>query len=187
MNGLVIAGGKSNRMGMDKAMVCYHGLPQYQYVYNLLQTHCSHVLVSTNTINAGIDLPQLIDLPQHQHSGPIAALHTAFDYQCTDWLVVAIDYPLLANTDIAALITTPNTGQDASVYFNQNTNFYEPFIGIYHASFFYYLQQAETNNILSVQQILQQANVCKVLPAKTISLVNANTPQDYQNIIQLLK
>ena len=46
MNGLVIAGGKSTRMQQDKAMIQYHGMPQYQYVYNILQPFCSETFIS---------------------------------------------------------------------------------------------------------------------------------------------
>ena len=36
MNGLVLSGGQSSRMGTDKALIDYHGIPQYAYVYDLL-------------------------------------------------------------------------------------------------------------------------------------------------------
>ena len=37
MNGLVLAGGESTRIGMDKAIIDYHGQPKYIHVYKLLE------------------------------------------------------------------------------------------------------------------------------------------------------
>ena len=36
LNGLVLAGGKSQRMGEDKGQINYHGKPQREYLYDLL-------------------------------------------------------------------------------------------------------------------------------------------------------
>jgi molybdenum cofactor guanylyltransferase len=184
MNGLVLAGGQSTRMHQNKALINYHGLPQYQYVYHLLQAHCSQIFISTNTLNADIELPQIIDPKHLQHIGPIAALHAAFDAQCTDWLVVAVDYPLLTRAEIKKIIATPNIGQDATVYFNQDTNFYEPFIGIYHSAFKAQLKIALQNNNTSMQVVLQNSNVVKVFATNTNALTNVNTPTEAKQILK---
>ena len=51
MNGLVLSGGQSSRMGRDKALIDYHGLPQYAYVYDLLLGFCDKVFISSKKIN----------------------------------------------------------------------------------------------------------------------------------------
>ena len=44
--GLVLAGGRSQRMGMDKGMLQYHGKPQREYLYEQLEPICSRVFLS---------------------------------------------------------------------------------------------------------------------------------------------
>ncbi|MDX1545013.1 MAG: NTP transferase domain-containing protein, partial [Christiangramia sp.] len=44
--GLVLAGGKSSRMGMDKGDLKYHGKPQRDHLYEMLQEVCDEVFLS---------------------------------------------------------------------------------------------------------------------------------------------
>ena len=46
LNGLVLAGGKSTRMGKDKGQISYHGIPQSTYLYNLLKDICDNTFLS---------------------------------------------------------------------------------------------------------------------------------------------
>ncbi len=41
INGLVLSGGKSTRMGSDKGEIKYHGTSQRQHVHHLLAAHCT--------------------------------------------------------------------------------------------------------------------------------------------------
>ena len=59
MNGLVIAGGNSSRMGTDKAFLQYSKNPQYQEVYSLLEPFCEQTFVSLQNKNDAIALPQI--------------------------------------------------------------------------------------------------------------------------------
>jgi len=40
LQGLVLAGGRSSRMGRDKAALDFHGEPQVHWAYRLLGPHC---------------------------------------------------------------------------------------------------------------------------------------------------
>ncbi|NNE77041.1 MAG: NTP transferase domain-containing protein, partial [Pricia sp.] len=44
--GLVLAGGKSSRMGKDKGLIPYHGMPQREYLYHLLGRVCDKTFLS---------------------------------------------------------------------------------------------------------------------------------------------
>jgi molybdenum cofactor guanylyltransferase len=187
MNGLVLAGGKSIRMQQDKAMLNYHGVPQYQYVFQLLQSVCQHVFVSNNQLSNDMVLPQLIDAENFKNLGPIAALHTAFQQQCTDWMVIAIDYPFVTLQDVKHLVQQQNKDADATVFYNANTNFYEPFLGIYNASFQQQLTVALHQNNSSMQSILQHCNVQQVIPINATTLININTFDEYLKFLPLFK
>jgi len=44
--GLVLSGGKSTRMGTDKGLIKYHGVPQREYLYDLLSQVCEETFIS---------------------------------------------------------------------------------------------------------------------------------------------
>ena len=46
MNGLLLAGGHSSRMGQPKSLISYHGKPHYQYAAELLSIYCEQVFIS---------------------------------------------------------------------------------------------------------------------------------------------
>src|SRR4051812_47661865 len=46
LNGLVLAGGKSERMGRDKTRINWHGKEQCYYISDLLKPFCSEVFIS---------------------------------------------------------------------------------------------------------------------------------------------
>ncbi len=186
MNGLVIAGGKSTRMQQDKAMLQYHGMPQYQYVYNMLQSFCSETFISLHTENNNIPLPKIIDNPIYSNAGPMAALLTAFEQYKSDWLVVAIDYPLISNSHIEVLMSCFANTKESCVYYNTDTNFYEPFIGVYTSAFLSTFVKEFAGQQTSLQKILQQNNAQKVTVANHQVLQSIDTPEQYQAIQKLL-
>jgi molybdopterin-guanine dinucleotide biosynthesis protein A len=186
MNGLVIAGGKSTRMQQDKAMLQYHRMPQYQYVYNMLQSFCSETFISLHTENNNIPLPKIIDNPIYSNAGPMAALLTAFEQYKSDWLVVAIDYPLISNSHIEGLMSCFANTKESYVYYNTDTNFYEPFIGVYTSAFLSTFVKEFAGQQTSLQKILQQNNVQKITVANSQVLQSIDTPEQYQAIQKLL-
>ena len=44
--GLVLAGGRSTRMGQDKSLISYHGKAQREYMADLLGQWCSRTFIS---------------------------------------------------------------------------------------------------------------------------------------------
>lgn len=177
MNGLVLAGGKSSRMGIDKALIDYHGLPQYQYLHHLLSNFCEQTFVSYHT---ELDAPTLLDSPEYAESGPIAGLLTAFDFDETDWLVVAIDYPMISKKELELLIHSES--ELATVMYHSETNFYEPYLGLYRKKFKSILLENYKKNQLSLQRILQENRIEKAIPENLESLKSINSLEEMRMI-----
>jgi molybdenum cofactor guanylyltransferase len=86
MTGFVLAGGKSRRMGRDKALLDWHGRTLLQHMVDLLSSVTGRVHV------VGRDpLPDRV--PDH---GPLSGIATALETSETNTiLVVAVDLPFL--------------------------------------------------------------------------------------------
>lgn len=130
MTGLVLAGGQSQRMGQNKALLCYQELPQYKVVAKLLQPFCSEVWISSAT-NLDPNYMHIPDDLQYENVGPTAGLLSAFLKKQADIFVLAIDYPFLTPADIAVLFQNYQTNLCTTVLYNPDTYFYEPYLGIY--------------------------------------------------------
>jgi len=177
LNGLVLMGGASTRMEQDKASLKYHGLPQYEHIYRMMQPFCKEVYLSTSRLD--YTLPAIPDLAIYQHIGPMAGILSAYHKIQTSWLVIAIDYPWISEIDVETLISERSTAFDASVFHNEESGFFEPFLGIYEKSFFTNTSAYWASANYSMQQILKQAHVCRVRPHSNETLKSIDTPDDY--------
>ncbi|MGZ3929685.1 MAG: NTP transferase domain-containing protein, partial [Mucilaginibacter sp.] len=97
LNGLVLAGGKSIRMGYDKGAVNWFGKEQRYHVADMLKPLCHEVFISCRADQkqqVNIDYNVLED--SFIGLGPFGAILSAFREQPDKaWLVVACDLPLL--------------------------------------------------------------------------------------------
>ena len=86
VNGYILAGGKSSRMGRDKALLDWHGRPLLAHMVNLVHSATDQVEV------VGRDrLPDRLP-----GLGPLSGIATALAASSSDAnLIVAVDLPLL--------------------------------------------------------------------------------------------
>lgn len=176
--GLVLAGGYSTRMKQDKATLDYHGKPQCQHVFEMLQTCCQEVFVSAKS-GAAFGLPTLQDPADFGDIGPIAGLCAAFRHSKAAWLVVAVDYPFFAAADIEYLLSHRTPNACASVYFNPESGFFEPFLGVYEADFSEILTTELSNGNHSLQRIIRMHAAHRVIPERPNAIQSVDTPEAY--------
>jgi molybdopterin-guanine dinucleotide biosynthesis protein A len=177
MNGLIIAGGSSTRMGHNKAFLDYGNLPQYKAVEKLLLPFCTEIYISLKAPNASIAIPQLIDA--HTEIGPISAFASAYQQAKTNWLIVAIDYPLLVAKDITHLVNTFRITNTSCVYYNMASAFYEPYIGIYTSTYLEIIMNQLNQHQFSLQKILAHFPVEKVIASHIKNIISVDTMEQY--------
>lgn len=98
MIGVILAGGQSKRMGVDKAELSIAGRTMLDWVRTSLGPECEKVVVSGRTTDAGV--PNLAD-PGNAHRGPLAGLvaaASAFPEHAI--ALVAVDQPWLRSDTI---------------------------------------------------------------------------------------
>ena len=117
--GLVLAGGDSSRMGADKGVIDYHGVPQARYLHGVLTRVCGHAFVSINPGQQAMEpyasLPVVIDsLPRKgPASGVLAAARAR---PAIAWLVVAVDLAALTAATLSALARARRPGAAATAF-----------------------------------------------------------------------
>lgn len=187
--GLVLAGGKSQRMGHDKGLIDYHGMPQREYAYQLLENACEKTFLSVRPDQED-EIPQgLAPLPDVMLGlGPYGALLSAFQaHPGKAWLVLACDLPLADRQALDHLIRHRNPSKMATAFQSPVSDFPDPLLAIW-----------EPKSYLPLLQFLAQGYSCprKALINSDIELLqapnpdwlrNANTEEEYQEIVEKLR
>jgi len=178
--GLVLAGGRSSRMGQDKGMIKWHGKAQRYHIADLLQEFCPAVFISCRPEQeAGVDAGYR-PLPDHQNDlGPLSGVMAAFKhYPNCAWLVIACDLPLVDAKAIAHLISNRNNNLLATAYENPSDGLPEPLITIWEPAAFPVLQAALKKGNSSLRKTLMRNEISVVRPLNPDILINANTEQE---------
>ena len=94
VGGYVLAGGKSSRMGRDKALLELAGKPLVQHAVVKLQRICAEVHLLGNRNELAVYGPLVRDV--HEGRGPLSGIEAALEDSQYDWnLFMPVDMPFL--------------------------------------------------------------------------------------------
>ncbi|MBD2717087.1 NTP transferase domain-containing protein [Microvirga sp. STR05] len=176
LRGLVLAGGRSQRMGQDKGKLAYHGQEQRAYAAELLAPFCQDVHVSCRPDQiTELEYAGLRPLPDtFADLGPLSGILSAFRLDPNAaWLVVACDLPLLSEVTLAHLVQHRQPARMATAFQSPENEWPEPLITIWEPA--------------SYPQLLRFLSLSYSCPRKTlinsdIELLAAPAPQELRNI-----
>jgi molybdopterin-guanine dinucleotide biosynthesis protein A len=182
LSGVVLAGGKSTRMGHDKGTIDFHGSPQREYMYSTLAENCDDVYMSCrqdqaeelktsfNTIE-----DRLIDF------GPFGALVSAFMFNpACAWLVVACDIPGLDQNAIKYLVENRDPSKMATAYRSPVSGFPEPLASIWEPKSYQRLLNFLAIGYSCPRKVLINSDVHVIDASNPEILRNVNTPEDLE-------
>jgi molybdopterin-guanine dinucleotide biosynthesis protein A len=185
--GLILAGGKSSRMGADKAALNYHGEAEVARLYKLLDSHCELVFLSTRREQG--DQPVFLSYPQifdaFPFAGPMNGILSAMQAApLAAWLVVACDLPRLTAKTIAHLIVNRNPDKLATAFIGARDDLPEPLCAIYEPAARRALMNAATGGNHSPRAaLIQNAERVELLaPLEPQALDDADTPPDADRV-----
>lgn len=180
--GLVLAGGESRRMGVDKGLIAYHGVAQREVLFALLRTVCARVLLS---VNAAQPMPEperfqyLVDRPEYAGNGPIGAVMGFRDaHPGAALLLVSCDLPYFGTEALQALMTARDLTRSATAFLNPENNRPEPLVTIYERPFLERLPGHFGNGIRSLQRILLDDPPALIRAFDLRWIHSADTPED---------
>jgi len=187
LNGVVLAGGKSSRMGQDKGLMKWHGKEQRYYMADLLKDYCREVFISCRP-------DQVPDINQkyktiedrYEGSGPLGAILSAFHfYPHQAWLVVACDLILLDKLTIEYLLEHRNESVLATSFESPHDRLPEPLVTIWEPAAYSTLHSYLPKGSCP-RKILLHSEIEILKPPHPAALKNANTPQDLEQVKRVL-
>jgi len=189
VHSLVLAGGASSRMGSDKALLSYFGMPHVRHVAALLEEVAPPVYVSVRESQVAEEALRGLRLlcDPVQNIGPMAGLLAAFAFDpgCA-WLVVAVDLPGVTHATLARLMAARDSRLCATAYRIQGQDRPDPVCAIYEPGILPALERAKREQRHSLM-FLRGLPVQLVEPADPGELQDANTPREYRAVLSALQ
>ena len=188
LNGLVLAGGKSLRMGYDKSSIEWHGKEQRYYMADLLKQYCDEVFISCradqqNEVDSHYKtLPDtFVDL------GPYGAILSAFrEKPDAAWLVVACDLPLLDAEILQDLVAYRNPSAVATTFESPFDGLPEPLITIWEPKAYPVLLSFLSQGYTCPRKALRNNDVHIIKAENADALRNVNTPEELEKVKNIL-
>ena len=183
LNGLVLSGGKSTRMGTDKGLIEYHRKPQREHLYHLLSEVCENTFISLRAEQekeTPYGFATIAD--EDNFRGPFNGILSAHNFdRKSAWLVLACDLPLIDLPALKELIESRNPDKYATAFANEEDPLPEPLCAIWEP---FALQKAiaylEAGNGTCPRKFLINNDTQLVFPENKNVILNANSVEDYQ-------
>ena len=210
MNPLILAGGKSTRMGSPKHLLCMpDGRLLYQHQIDLLHRSCPEAatiymsLANDSELDdflqqaskepqriapKGPNIEIIMDTETSQSTeskGPASGILAAFQHDPeATWLVVACDYPCIT---ISALDQLKSEYIPPVTCFRNLGGFCEPLLGIWSPEAIRHLEENCEEGKLSPSKAVKELGGLVIIPDENADVVlrNVNTKEEWENVLQL--
>ena len=178
--GLVLAGGRSHRMGEDKSKINWHGKEQQYYLYDLLDKFCEQTFISCRKGQVKSIDKKYATLPDtYEDLGQYGALLSALSkYEDASFIVVACDLPFVDEKTLKQLVNERDVSMIATAFSNPENGLPEPLIAIWERSGKKVLLNLLDEGITCPRKVLikssQMVKLIKILNPEIV--MNVNTP-----------
>lgn len=159
--GIILAGGKSTRMGEDKGLVFLDGSPMIAHVIEHLKEVVDEIIVIANNAEyQQFGFPVYSDLVMGK--GPVGGIYTGLFYSKTEVnLCISCDAPFVSAQFLRWLLSRANSSNITLPRFNENV--YQ-LIGVYKKSAFPIFKKNLNSDRLKLSKVNDEAG-CAIVDA----------------------
>jgi molybdopterin-guanine dinucleotide biosynthesis protein A len=186
IHGLILAGGLSTRMGVDKALLIIEGKTLLYRLVEQLTGLVQHVVVSVGSLQREALYRESLEelgekvsfaLDRYPECGPLSGLHAGLSMIAEGYVfVMACDMPQLSEALFSELLAYMDKGVDVIHTPNQ------PFHALYHARMVSQIEEALEAQDFRLMGLLRRLQTLEVTPQEQRGasiFTNLNTPADY--------
>ncbi|HEX9750145.1 MAG TPA: molybdenum cofactor guanylyltransferase [candidate division Zixibacteria bacterium] len=189
--GLVLIGGRSERMGRDKALLELGGRPLWQIAANTLSPLVGCVLLvgNVNVPGTGSATRRIDDDPPGL--GPLGGIVTGLEKSgCAHHLVLAVDYPMVTLEFLRLLLDSADGFQAVC---GQSATHLEPLVAYYHADCAPVARTMIDSGEIRTHKLFERVRSRIItgpeygaVDPQRRSLINVNTPDDLKRVSVLM-
>ena len=184
MKAIVLAGGKSSRMGQDKALMKINGKAMMQYVIDNLSQAFGEVFISGNRLDYPVSMKVIKDV--NEQKGPMGGIRSALAYCGQDIFVCSCDMPFVSPELIRNMLQRKEEGKISIAHYSGKIY---PVLGIYPFSILTDLKKTIENGNLRMTSFLEQQNAHYIDFEDSFEhqLLNINTPENFKTAEKIIK
>lgn len=191
ITGVILAGGKSSRMGTNKSFLKLGNQTIIERIAELMKSIFTDVIIITNKPDEYefLNLPLYEDI--YKWKGPLAGIHSALTHSTTEKIfVLSCDVPLMTKEMIQYLVEYKSEKQ---VVFCEAAGYHQPLVGVYSKEILSEVEKFLTESELSDKSLHQFLKIIEpeIIHPEKLSFYkdeiffNVNRPEDYKQILKL--
>ena len=193
----ILSGGKSSRIGIDKAFLSIEGKPLVQRLVELLDSVFSEVVISTNEPDLYNFTGKKIVQDIYSGRGPLAGIYSALKYTDTKRnFIVSCDLPLISTELINYII---NYKSEKDIILPMADERIQQLCGIYSKNILneveeLLIESSKNNSKLkgSIYELMDKVpteivEVDKLVFYHSNLFLNINTPEDYDHLKRIFE
>lgn len=178
---VLLMGGKSSRMGRDKAFLLYHGTHFWKKIADEMMK-CGPTYLSLDSINRAPDTDCSLILDEYSSIGPIGGIYAGLLKVKEELVFVApCDMPVITAELMHAIVGQYEDEYDGVILSGKDGRRY-PTIGVYSKRLLPIIRDKIKNNDYRLMKLVNEQKF-KVIPVETLipefELMNLNTWEDY--------
>ena len=184
---VIFAGGKSSRMGEDKALLPFGGFDSLtQFQINKLSKLFKNVYISCKTKSKfDFDADFIEDVKTENIFAPTAGFIAVFEnLKCEKFFAISVDTPFIDANIINKLQDADTMDADATIA--KTNNGVQPMCGIYHKSLLLSFKNMLDENNHKLGFLLKNSNTKTVLFEDEKPFLNLNNPNEYKKALNLI-
>lgn len=132
VNGIILSGGKSSRMGEDKALLKVGAKTIIEIMIDKLKPFCNEIIISADETEKYSQFGYKIVPDNHKNSGPLAGIYSSLlESNSERNFIISCDLPLVSQNVIEKIIST---NSDKDIILPVTNGKYHQICGVYSRS-----------------------------------------------------
>jgi len=184
---VIFAGGKSSRMGEDKALLPFANFTTLtEFQYSRLSKIFSHVYISCKDKNKfDFQAAFIEDIVTDSTYAPTVGFISSFEQlKCDSFFAISVDAPFIDESTIQTILQNDSLTNDATIA--KTKSGLQPLCGIYHRSLLYDFKHMQKNDNHKLGRLLKDSKSSFIYFENDEKFLNLNTPQEYKQALQAI-
>lgn len=182
VNTIILSGGKSKRMGIDKALLFYKGKSFLEHLIEVSKSISQNQIIVSNELKHQIEGVEWVN-DIYKDIGPLGGLYSGLKHSDTDWnFVLSCDTPFLKTENLNDLKQQISKQVKAIFYASENKTHF--LIGLYHKSILPYIEQQIQEQQYSLKALFEKIEhqCIPVHQKESVNFTNINTLSDIKDL-----